>query len=459
MKRLSIVIGLSLLMLLGAVSRSHAETCFAGSAVWYATNDAGTGGKNVDYQELTINPDTGYITVGPTLWYFVPEGGVYYLHTFKTWHWVEGAPGYWTQVDSRVSVTPGPLFPGLQNTFLHSTGFTQATVNKLPSEYAPNGCSDLPPPPDPCDGLEPDKDTDGDGICDRCDYAPQDAQYGGTLYALMSTYNSDTGAHINSTCTAFPADVFGAMDSVTQSVYTNDIGRPRAEGEPVKIQSGFHEPIAYMTPCVCDKPCQPLFKEPENYSDNPDPIAGTDPVPTGETPTTVPQPTQADLNPGTIDPNGEHGTTTKDTGDPVADNTGIIGDILDSELNELNAGMRKTTGELNELNTKLDQGFEMKLDSSSLPTNSYDSSVTQPAESDLSSTLGNFIAAGLPYSDVIQATRAEVADSDPVIRYNYKGQEIIIGDFTDYQFILQIMGAAVVAASLLLSFFIVVGKS
>lgn len=117
--------------------------------------------------------------------------------------------------------------------------------------------------------------------------------------------------------------------------------------------------------------------------------------------------------------------------------------------------------ELQNIDSKLaaqNEGMELSVGEATINPNSYDPNFEQPPEDDFKAIVAGYITSGLPYSDVIKQSRAVVASSDPVIRYWYKEQEFTI-DFTPFQGVLQIMGAGVFFASILLSYFIIVGKS
>lgn len=221
---------------------------------------------------------------------------------------------------------------------------------------------------DECANYETEIDFDGDGICDRCDFNPQDKDEGKYVWLAFNYYENDILVAQDYSIIP-PADLINLPPEVGANyLYTAYDGDPDSDINFDLADVTFAQtPSAEMQPCACNVPCT-LSTLPGS-----DMIAGDYEFSgTTYTPETPPEITlkgsteeRTFLTPDAL---GEHGTTTAGSGDPgagqtdnaylesiagnqntTAGNLDAIGNTLDAELNEIAGNTAQTSSNVAEL--------------------------------------------------------------------------------------------------------------
>ena len=257
------------------------------------------------------------------------------------------------------------------------------------SQFDPNalslGCSEDTAN---CNDHEPDTDSDLDGICDRCDYAPNIPTVGRYLYETSEIKDRTTGALIGQRVTYFPPEVYVTMPYSAQASEQTLIGS--SDGREYPFFSHF--PVVGEVPtCVCNQPCQ--------VQSNGDLFGGditkdgTEAPLLGDTGTTVDQTTL----PGQSTPNPEgdtqSGSAAPETGTDneflksIADNSATTASNLDTLNNNLSTQLADIANKVDSSNS--DQG------DTSTAQNTVADQVDQVAShySNIEQTIGNALSA------------------------------------------------------------------
>ncbi len=227
-------------------------------------------------------------------------------------------------------------------------------VTYMTTNY-PNGCSDIQPP-DPCEGKEPDVDTDLDGICDRCDFVPDDATKGRYIYEVESYQNSE-GTVVAQDYTFVPYTEYVNLSEQQKAdnTYYND-NESLGDATRVTFNQGSFPVVGEVAECACDTPCTINPAGEGTLINGPKAFPGTEAPDTGNPPVTVPQPAQPSpaapnpagdpLEPDTVPETGTDNEFLKNIADNTAktvDNLGTMNDNLSQQLagieNQLQRGL------------------------------------------------------------------------------------------------------------------------
>jgi hypothetical protein len=129
--------------------------------------------------------------------------------------------------------------------------------------------------------------------------------------------------------------------------------------------------------------------------------------------------------------------------------TGQLAGIL-SALNKLN-------NTADDIEDKMDEGYEL-TGSTDLPSdNTYDSSITQPVENSLSDTISSYITSGLPLTQFLNNSGFTVSGADPRLSCELWGSTIDF-DISPMESTLHWMGLIVFAVSTISAFMIVIKR-
>ena len=402
---------LSFPSLSSAAACGEPDTCVV--TMGYNTEYAGPSGL---YEQTFTLVDDSCLSIikhqAPTV---TPDVAPYYITTVWKYFWNPDT-STWNQVNYQNGTQSAVDYGG---TLTH-----ESATFVSPSTIWPNGCSDLPSN-DPCENYETEIDYDGDGICDRCDLNPQDKDEGQYVWLMMN--HSFEGTLIAQQYSIVPPDVFMNLPSAIAKnyLYTASQGDPNSDldltGTDMDLVFEF-DPSAEMQPCACDTPCTLSTLPGTAMTAGDYEFTGTSMTP--ETPPEI-------ILPGSTlprnfilgDPRGLYGTTSSGTAAPVsgtdnellqsiagnqsttASNLGIVGDILDAELNDLNANTARTAGNAAETNELLKGQLEDDTLTSSDTTSLLDS-----ATSELT-TLGDGLIDSITADITEQATNSDFTES------------------------------------------------
>ena len=343
-----------------------AEALCTYSRVFHYTN---VDGNNMDYDwswsSCGLDRQDYNGQIGETTWKLY--GTVYY--------WVD-AQGGWEvaagpdQYTIGTETTQQAMFDSAWGWSDHVEMSTTGTPVS-PSTQWPNGCVDLPDNSVPCDDYVTEPDSDSDGICDRCDYDPYDNNIGTDVY-LIWEYSFEGTVIAQEYSIIPPADLINLPeDTIPHYTYTSSLGDPDSDidltGTDVSILFDS-SPAATMQTCACDTPCTLTTTPGSGMTTGDYEYTGTESDP--ETPPQITlEGSSVQRQYLTSDPVGEHGTTTTGTDAPgtgstdneflesiannqstTAGNLDALGNILDVELNELNANTARTASNVSDLN-------------------------------------------------------------------------------------------------------------
>lgn len=166
-----------------------------------------------------------------------------------------------------------------------------------------------------------------------------------------------------------------------------------------------------------------------------------------------------------IDDRLKHGLSVNVKTDPT-DLSGVesrLGSIdqgiagVNSGIDSLNTGIGTLNSTLTGIDQKLGEGFELNGDSSTPNVNTYDSSVEAVEESSFINTVTSYLSNGLPIISYLNNSYVNIVGASSSMSVNIWGKDISF-DLSPLEEILDTMGIILFGVCSIVAFFIVIGR-